>query len=60
VAEFFFADDTGELPKQLDMKEVDLLYNDYMRVMSCMHEKLRTLFNTYVTKFLNDSQRKEN
>ena len=60
MAEFFFADDTGELPKQLDMKEVDLLYNDYMRVMSCMHEKLRTLFNTYVTKFLNDSQRKEN
>jgi hypothetical protein len=60
VAEFFFADDTGELPKQLDMKEVDLLYNDYMRVMSCMHEKLRTLYNTYVTKFLNDSQRKEN
>jgi hypothetical protein len=42
VAEFFFADDTGEMPKELDMKEVDLLYNDYIRVMTCMHEKLRT------------------
>jgi hypothetical protein len=41
IAEFFFADDNGEMPKELDMKEVDLLYNDYIRVMTCMHEKLR-------------------
>lgn len=60
VAEFFFADETGEMPKELDMKEVDLLYNDYIRVMTCMHEKLRNQYNTYVTKFLKENQRKEN
>ena len=42
------------------MKEVDLLYNDYIRVMTCMHERLRNIYNTYVTKFLDDNQRKEN
>jgi hypothetical protein len=41
------------------MKEVDLLYNDYIRVMTCMHEKLRNQYNQYVTKFLDESQRKE-
>ena len=54
IAEFFFADDNGEMPKELDMKEVDLLYNDYIRVMTCMHEKLRNIYNSYVTKFLDD------
>jgi hypothetical protein len=29
------------MPKELNMKEVDLLYNDYIRVMTCMHERLR-------------------
>lgn len=45
IAEFFFADDQGEMPRELDMKEVDLLYNDYVRVMSSMHEKLRAHYN---------------
>lgn len=48
------------MPKELDMKEVDLLYNDYIRVMTCMHEKLRTQYNQYVTKFLDETARKEN
>lgn len=60
VAEFFFADDSGDMPKELNMKEVDLLYNDYIRVMTCMHERLRNIYNTYVTKFLDENQRKEN
>jgi len=34
-----------KMPKELEMKEVDLLYNDYIRVMTCMHEKLRNLYN---------------
>ena len=42
------------------MKEVDLLYNDYIRVMTCMHEKLRSQYNIYVTRYLDDVQRKEN
>lgn len=48
------------MPKELNMKEVDLLYNDYIRVMTCMHEKLRNQYNTYVTKFLDENQRREN
>ena len=27
------------------MKEVDVIYNDYIRIMSCMHEKIRTWYN---------------
>ena len=41
------------------MKEVDLIYNDYIRVMTCMHEKLRSLYNSYVSKFLDQKQREE-
>ena len=59
VAEFFFADDRGELPSQLDLQEVDLLYNDYIRVMSCMHERLRAVYNQYATKFLDEKTRSE-
>ena len=42
------------MPKDLDLKEVDLIYNDYIRVMTCNHEKLRALFNSYVVKFLDE------
>ncbi len=42
------------------MQEVDLLYNDYIRVMSCMHERLRATYNQYVTRFLDEKTRKEN
>lgn len=45
------------MPKEIDLKEVDLIYNDYMRVMTCMHEKLRSLFNLYASKFLDEKQR---
>ena len=60
VAEFFFADETGQLPHFLDMQEVDLLYNDYIRVMSCMHERLRAVYNQYVTRFFDEKIRKTN
>jgi hypothetical protein len=59
VAEFFFADDKGELPTQLDLQEVDLMYNDYIRVMSCMHERLRSVYNQYATRFLDEKTRSE-
>lgn len=54
IAEFFFADDNGEMPKDLDLKEVDLLYNDYIKVMTCMHERLKNTYNQYVTKYLDE------
>ena len=48
------------MPDQLDLQEVDQIYNDYIRVMTCMHERLRSVYNTYVTKFFDDKLRKEN
>jgi hypothetical protein len=59
VAEFFFADDQGQLPDQLDFKEVDLIYNEYSRVMTVMHEKLRNFYNMVIIKTLNDKERRE-
>lgn len=44
----------------LEMQEVDLLYNDYIRVMSCMHERLRAVYNQYVIRFFDEKLRKEN
>lgn len=59
MAEFFFADETGDLPRILDLQEVDLLYNDYIRVMTCMHERLRAVYNSYVTRFFDEKLRQE-
>ena len=47
------------MPKEIDYKEIDLIYNDYIRVMTCAHEKLRSLYNSYVTRFLNEDKRNE-
>ena len=47
------------LPRYLDLHEVDLLYNDYIRVMTCMHERLRATHNLFITRFLDEKLRKE-
>jgi hypothetical protein len=59
IAEFIFADEDGHMPEQLDLQEVDQIYNDYIRVMTCMHERLRSVYNTFVTKFFDEKLRKE-
>ncbi len=43
----------------MDLDEVDLIYNDYLRVMTCMHERLRTVYNTYVIRYLDEKTRLE-
>ena len=60
VADFIFADEEGQLPQLLDLQEVDQIYNDYIRVMTCMHERLRSVYNTYVTRYFDEKLRKEN
>jgi|TARA_B110000285_G_C14988127_1_gene544891 hypothetical protein len=57
VAHFFFADEDGTLPSSLDLREVDLIYNDYIRVMTIMYEKLKNTYNTFVNRFLCDDQK---
>ena len=54
VADFFFADETGTLPDSLNFKEVDLIYNDYIRVMMCMHSKLQSTYNRFVKMLLSE------
>ena len=36
-----------------------MIYNDYIRVMSTMHEKLRNLYNKYVLDILDEKSRKD-
>ena len=59
VAHFFFADEQGQLPMTLDLREVDLIYNDYIRVLTIMFEKLKANYNTFVNRFLNDQEREK-
>lgn len=54
IAHFFFADESGVLPASLDLREVDLIYNDYIRVMTIMYEKLKNTYNTFVNRFLSE------
>lgn len=54
VAHYFFADEFGVLPASLDLREVDLIYNDYIRVMTIMFEKLKNTYNTFVNRFLSE------
>lgn len=57
VAHFFFADDQGILPSSLELRQVDLIYNDYIRVMTIMYEKLKNTYNTFVNRFLSEEQK---
>ena len=45
VCDFFFADETGQLPEALNMNHVDLIYNGYIKVMSTMYQKLKQTYN---------------
>ena len=60
VAHFFFADDNGNLPSSLDLREVDMIFNDYIRVLTIMYEKLKNTYNTFVSRFLTEDQKKAN
>ena len=43
----------------LDLREVDLIYNDYIRVLTIMFEKLKANYNTFVNRFLNEEEREK-
>ena len=60
VADFFFSDENGNLPQMIDLREVDLIYNDYVRVLTIMYEKLKTTHNTFINRFLTEQERTEN
>ena len=60
MAHFFFADEDGQLPRTIDLREVDLIYNDYIRVMTIMYEKLKNNYNIFVERFLTEEERRAN
>jgi hypothetical protein len=60
VAHFFFGDENGVLPASLELRQVDLIYNDYIRVMTIMYEKLKNTYNTFVNRFLSEEQKSQN
>mmetsp|Transcript_8574 Transcript_8574/g.13244 ORF Transcript_8574/g.13244 Transcript_8574/m.13244 type:complete len:222 (+) Transcript_8574:503-1168(+) len=60
VADFFFGDENGELPEAIELSEVNLIYNDYIRVMTIMYEKLKNTYNTFTTRFLTEEERQSN
>jgi hypothetical protein len=41
------------------MRAVDQIFTEYNKIMNVMYEKLRTIYNLYLTKFLTNEQRKE-
>lgn len=59
IQEFLFADENGKLPPEPDMRVVDKIFAEYSKVMNIMYEKLRNMYNLYLTKFLTAEQRKE-
>ncbi len=43
----------------MNFKEVDMIYNDYVKVMTNMHRKLQENFNSFVKILLNEKQREK-
>ena len=60
IAHYFFSDEKGNLPSSLDLREVDMIYNDYIRVLTIMYEKLKNTYNTFVNRFLTEEQKAAN
>jgi len=40
------------LPSEPDMRVVDAIFLDYCKIMNAMYEKLKNIYNLYLTKFL--------
>lgn len=59
IADYFFADAKGSLPAEPSMRDIDLIYNDYVRVMNACYEKQRHTYNNFVNKFLTPAQKQE-
>lgn len=54
AASFFFADKNGRIPREINLKKVDRVYNEYMNVLSRNYETLKTKYQRFINDCLDD------
>ena len=55
-ATFFFKDENGEVPDELNFKKVDKVYNDYINIFSHMYDRMTGKYKRYVSECLEPEQ----
>merc|ERR1712060_676910 len=59
VAEWLFSDDNGQMASDVNLHEMEELYNGYIQQLVSSYDKLKTKFNTYAAKCLSEKQKRE-
>lgn len=54
VTEWLFADESGQIAKDVNLKEIEIIYNGYMQQLIGAYEQLKTKFNMYALKCLSE------
>ena len=55
-AKFFFKDDEGKVPEDLNYKKVDKVYNEYINIFSHMYDRMTGKFKRYISEWLSPEQ----
>lgn len=55
-AKFFFKDENGNIPDELNFRKVDKVYNDYINIFSHMYDRMTGKFKRYVSECLEPDQ----
>ena len=55
-AKFFFKNEKGEIPNELNLKKVDKVYNEYINIYSHMYDRMTGKFKRYVSECLDAEQ----
>ena len=59
VAEWLFSDENGQMAGDVNLHEMEELYNGYIQQMVSSYDKIKTKFNTYAAKCLSEKQKRE-
>lgn len=59
VTEWLFADESGQIAQDVNLSEIEIIYNGYMQQLIGAYEQLKTKFNTYALKCLSERQKRE-
>lgn len=55
-AKFFFQDEDGNIPDELNFKKVDKVYNEYVNIFSHMYDRMTGKFKRYISECLEPDQ----
>lgn len=58
ITEFLFCNEDGFLPSTPDNKHIDEIYNDYIKVLSSMYDRLRGRYNNFAQKCLQEEDKR--